>query len=180
MSGGLDNCPEIQSYRNLPFKEGFYSHLNMTFFNGDFGAQKVKEDIMLVLNLKELEKRKHIELIQQFKIHFPNINSFLESVNSLNVFKSAVAILLQRSESYLFLLVGCKAVYEQLIDVPFLTIHDSILIEERYSELTKRILDESITNSTQLEAGISIKKPNNPIENINEIAESKWFELKNK
>jgi hypothetical protein len=76
--------------------------------------------------------------------------------------------------------VGCKAVYEQLIDVPFLTIHDSILIEERYSELTKRILDESITNSTQLDAGISIKKPNNPIENINEIAESKWFELKNK
>ena len=57
MSGGLDNCPEIQSYRNLPFKEGFYSHLNTTFFNGDFGTQKVKEDIMLVLNLKELEKK---------------------------------------------------------------------------------------------------------------------------
>lgn len=180
MSGGLDNCPEIQSYRNLPFKEGFYSHLNTTFFNGDFGTQKVKEDIMLVLNLKELEKRKHIELIQQFKIHFPNINSFLESVNSLNVFKSAVAILLQRSESYLFLLVGCKAVNEQLPNVPFLTIHDSILIEEQYSETTKRILEESITNSTQLEAGMSIKTPNNPIENINEIAESEWIELKNK
>jgi hypothetical protein len=180
MSGGLDNCPEIQSYRNLPFKEGFYSHLNTTFFNGDFGTQKVKEDIMLVLNLKELEKRKHIELIQQFKIHFPNINSFLESVNSLNVFKSAVAILLQRSESYLFLLVGCKAVNEQLPNVPFLTIHDSILIEEQYSETTKQILEESITNSTQLEAGMSIKTPNNPIENINKIAESEWIELKNK
>lgn len=180
MSGDLDNCLEIQSYRNLPFKEGFYSHLNMTFFNGDFWTQKVKEDIMLVLNLKELEKRKHIELIQQFKIHFPNINSFIESVNSLNVFKSAVAILLQRSESYLFLLVGCKAVNEQLPNVPFLTIHDSILIEEQYSETTKRILEESITNSTQLEAGMSIKIPNNPIENINEIAESEWIELKNR
>jgi hypothetical protein len=179
MSGRIYSCPEIQSYRNLPFKEGFYSHLNMTFFNRDFGSQKVKEDIMLVLNLKKLEKRKHIELIQQFKIHFPNINSFIESVNSLNVFKSAVAILLQRSESYLFLLVGCKAVNEQLPNVPFLTIHDSILIEEQYSETTKRILEESITNSTQLEAGMSIKIPNNPIENINEIAESEWIELKN-
>ena len=180
MSGGMYSCPEIQSYRNLPFKEGFYSHLNMTFFNRDFGTQKVKDDIMLVLNLKELEKRKHIELIQQFKIHYPNINSFIESVNSLNAFKSAVAILLQRSESYLFLLVGCKAVNEQLPNVPFLTIHDSILIEEQYSETTKRILEESITNSTQLEAGMSIKTPNNPIENINEIAESEWIELKNK
>ena len=179
MSGGLDNCQEIQSYRNLPFKEGFYSHFNFSYLNGDFGTQKVKEDIMLVLNLKELEKRKHIELIQQFKIHFPNINSFIESVNSLNVFKSAVAILLQRSESYLFLLVGCKAVNEQLPNAPFLTIHDSILIEEQYSETTKRILEESITNSTQLEAGMSIKTPNNPIENINEIAESEWIELKN-
>lgn len=179
MSGDLDNCLEIQSYRNLPFKEGFYSHLNTTFFNGDLETQKVKDDIMLVMNLKELEKRKHIELILQFKIHFPNINSFIESVNSLNVFKSAVAILLQRSESYLFLLVGCKAVNEQLPNVPFLTIHDSILIEEQYSETTKRILEESITNSTQLEAGMSIKTPNNPIENINEIAESEWIELKN-
>ena len=178
MSGGMYSCPEIQSYRNLPFKEGFYSHLNMTFFNRDFGTQKVKEDIMLVLNLKELEKRKHIELIQQFKIHYPNINSFIESVNSLNAFKSAVAILLQRSESYQFLLVGCKAVNEQLPNVPFLTIHDSILIEEQYSETTKQILEESITNSTQLEAGMSIKTPNNPIENINEIAESEWIELK--
>jgi hypothetical protein len=178
MSGGLDNCPEVQSYRNLPFKDGFYSHFNFSYLKGDFETQKVKDDIMLVLNLKELEKRKHIELIQQFKIHFPNINSFLESVNSLNVFKAAVAKLLQRSESYLFLLVGCKAVNEQLPNVPFLTIHDSILIEEQYSETTKRILEESITNSTQLEAGMSIKKPKNPIENINEIADLAWIKLK--
>jgi hypothetical protein len=141
--------------------------------------QKVKDDIMLVLNLKELEKRKHIELIQQFKIQFPNINSFIESLNSFKNFKAAVAILLQRSESYLFLRVGCKAVNEQLPNVPFLTIHDSILIEEQYSESTKRILEESITNRTQLEVGLSIKKPKNPIEIINEIAESEWIELKN-
>ena len=135
---------------------------------------------MLVLNMESLKKRKHIELIKQFTIQFPNINSFIESLNSFEKFKAAVAILLQRTESYLFLLVGCKAVNEQLPDVPFLTIHDSILIEEKYSETTKRILEESITNSTQLEAGMSIKTPNNPIENINEIAESEWIELKNK
>lgn len=180
MSGGLDNCQEIQSYRNLPFKDGFYSHFNSSYLNGDFETQKVKDDIMLVLNLKELEKRKHIELIQQFKIQFPNINSFIESLNSFKNFKAAIAILLQRSESYLFLRVGCKAVNEQLPNVPFLTIHDSILIEEQYSESTKRILEESITNRTQLEVGLSIKKPKNPIEIINEIAESEWIELKNR
>ncbi|MGO4817074.1 hypothetical protein [Flavobacterium sp. W22_SRS_FP1] len=177
MSGDLDNCQEIQSYRNLPFKEGFYSHLNMTFFNRDFGTQKVKDDIMLVMNLKELEKRKHIELIQQFKIHFPNINSFLESVNSLNVFKSAVAILLQRSESYLFLLVGCKAVNEQLIDVPFLTIHDSILIDERYSEITKQILEHRLHSFTGIEPGVSIKVIEDPMTTLELDLEEIWSEL---
>jgi hypothetical protein len=177
MSGGLDNCQEIQSYRNLPFKEGFYSHLNMTFFNRDFGTQKVKDDIMLVLNLKELEKRKHIELIQQFKIHFPNINSFIESVNSLNVFKSAVAILLQRSESYLFLLVGCKAVNEQLPNVPFLTIHDSILIEEQYSELVTPILKDRLNSFTGIEPGVSVKVIEDPIKRLEANIEEIWNDI---
>lgn len=178
MSGGLDNCEEVQSYRNLPFKAGFYSHLNSTSFNGDYDIQKVKDQIMLVLNLKDLNKRKQIELIQSFKENFPEINSFIESLNSFKNLKSAVAILLQRSESYLFLRVGCKEVFDQLKDVPFLTIHDSILIEERFAEETKCILDNSITNTAGLEAGISIKTPNNPMNNINEIADSHWNKIK--
>lgn len=177
MSGGLDNCSEIQSYRNLPFKEGFYSHFNSSYLNGYYETQKVKDDIMLVLNLKELEKRKHIELIQQFKIHFPNINSFIESVNSLNVFKAAVAKLLQRSESYLFLLVGCKAVNEQLIDVPFLTIHDSILVEEKYSKVITPILTDSLNSFTGIEPGICIKAIENPMTTLGVDIEEIWNDL---
>lgn len=177
MSGGLDNCQEVQTYRNLPFKEGFYSHLSKTFFNGDFGTQKVKDDIMLVLNLKDLNKRKHIELIEKFKIQFPNINSFIESINNLKSFKAAVAILLQRSESYLFLLVGCKAVNEQLIDIPFLTIHDSILIEEQYSELTKQILEQRLHSFTGIEPGISVKVIEDPMTTIDMKIEEIWNEL---
>jgi hypothetical protein len=177
MSGGLDNCKEVQSYRNLPFKEGFYPHLSKTFFNGNFEAQKVKDDIMLVLNLKDLNKRKHIELIEKFKIQFPNINSFIESINNLKSFKAAVAILLQRSESYLFLLVGCKAVNEQLKDVPFITIHDSILIEEQYSELTKQILEQRLHSFTGIEPGISVKVIEDPMTTIDMKIEEIWNEL---
>jgi hypothetical protein len=149
----------------------------MTFFNGDFGTQKVKEDIMLVLNLKELEKRKHIELIQQFKIHFPNINSFIESINSLKSFKAAVAILLQRSESYLFLLVGCKAVNEQFPDIPFLTIHDSVLIYERYSEVVSSILKDSLKSFTGIEPGVSVKVIEDPMDTLEVDIDNIWSEL---
>jgi hypothetical protein len=132
---------------------------------------------MLVLNLKELEKRKHIELIQQFKIQFPNINSFIESLNSFKNFKAAVAILLQRSESYLFLRVGCKAVNEQLPNVPFLTIHDSILIEERYSELVTPILMDSLNSFTEIEPGISVKVIEDPMTKLEMDIEEIWSEI---
>lgn len=177
MSGGLDNCQEVQSFRSLPFKEGFYSHLNTDFFNGDYELQKVKDNIMLWLNLADQNKRKHIELIQQFKNHFPEINSFIESLNNFKSFKSAAAILLQRSESYLFLLVGCKAVNEQFPDVPFLTIHDSILIEEQYSEAVTPILKHSLNSVTGIEPGVSVKVIDDPMTTLEFDIEEIWREI---
>jgi hypothetical protein len=178
MSGTLDNCNEIQSYRNLPFNEGFYSHLNNTCLNGDYELRKVKNDVMLILNLKNLMKRDKIVLIQQFKKHFPNINLFIESLNNLKSFKAAVAILLQRSESYLFLRVGCKAVNERLPDVPFMTIHDSILIEEQYSEVVTPILKQSLNLVTGIEPGVIVKVIQDPMDTIEIDIEEIWGYLK--
>jgi hypothetical protein len=181
MSGGLDNCPEIQSYRNLPFKYGFYPHLNNTFLNGDFETQKVKDNVMLLLNLQNLRTRNHISLIQNFKNYFPNINLFIESLNNFKKLKSTIAILMQRSESYLFLQVGCKEVNKQLPDVPFLTIHDSILIEEQYSELVPPILKDRLNSFTGIEPGVSVKVIEDPIETLEADIEEIWGDLlKNK
>lgn len=177
MSGGLDYCHEIQSYRNLPFNEGFYSHFNNICLNGDYELQKVKNDVMLLLNLKDLKKRKNIHLIEQFKNHFPNINLFIESLNNFKSFKAAVAILLQRSESYLFLRVGCKAVNERLPDVPFLTIHDSILIEEQYSEVVTPILMQSLNTNTGIEPGVSVKAIQDPMDTLEADIEEIWGDL---
>ena len=180
MSGGLDKCQEVQSYRNSPFKGGFYQHLNSTYFNGDYDIQKIKDQIMLVLNLGDLNKRKQIELIQRFKENFPEINSFIESVNCFKSLKSAVAILLQRSESYLFLRVGCKAVNEQLHEVPFLTIHDSVLIEEQYSEVVPPILKNSLNSFTGIESGVSIKVIDDPMTTLELDIEEIWSKLLSK
>lgn len=180
MSGGLDNCQEVQSYRNSPFKGGFYQHLNSTYFKGDYDIQKIKDQIMLVLNLGDLNKRKQIELIQNFKENFPKINSFIESVNSFKSLKSACAILLQRSESYLFLRVGCKAVNEQLHEVPFLTIHDSVLIEEKDSQEVKLILEQQLHSFTGIEAGVSVKVIEDPMTILKLNLEESWNELLSK
>jgi hypothetical protein len=181
MSGGLDNCQEIKSYRNLHFNEGFYSNLNSNYFNGEYEISKVKDDVMLLLNLINLKKRDNIQLIQQFKKQFPNINSFIESLNNFKSFKAAVAILLQRTESYLFLRVGCKAVNERFPDIPFLTIHDSILIGEQYSKIVTPILKESLNLVTGIEPGVSVKVIQDPMTTLEIDVDEIWGDLlKNK
>jgi hypothetical protein len=177
MTGGLDFCKEVQTYRNLPFKEGFYPHLNNTFLNGDFETQKVKDNVMLLLNFQNLRARNHISLIQNFKSYFPNINLFIESLNNFKKLKSTIAILMQRSESYLFLQVGCKAVNERLPDVPFLTIHDSILIEDKYSEVVTPILKQSLNSVTGIETGINVKEISDPMTTLKFDVEEIWNDI---
>jgi hypothetical protein len=177
MTGGLDFCKEVQTYRNLPFKEGFYPHLNDTFLNGDFETQKVKDNVMLLLNFQNLKARNHISLIQNFKSYFPNINLFIESLNNFKKLKSTIAILMQRSESYLFLQVGCKAVNERLPDVPFLTIHDSILIEDKYSEVVTSILKQSLNSVTGFETGINVKEISDPMTTLEFDVEEIWNDI---
>lgn len=180
MCGGLETSQEIINYRSLPFNNGFYECLNLNYFQGRFQTPIVKDNIMLLLNLNHSKKRKHIELIQSFKSNFPDINSFIESINGFKSIHSSTAILLQRCESYLFLRVGCKAVNNQLPDVPFLTIHDSILIEEKYSEEVSSILKRSLHSFTNIKPGVSVKVPQDPMDKLESDVEDIWDKLKYK
>ena len=177
MFGGLDSAAEIMKYRNLPFNSGFYDFFNKTYLGGHYDTQKTKNDIMSLLNLDDTKKRKHINLIQVFKIYFTDINSFIESVNSFKKIKSSTAILLQRSESFLFLRIGCKEIHDKFNGVPFLTIHDSILIEEKYAESIGNILTDKLTDYTGIKPGVSIKSIENPMENLERISDEEWSEL---
>ena len=177
MFGGLDSAAEIMKYRNLPFNSGFYDFFNKTYLGGHYDTQKTKNDIMSLLNLDDTKKRKHINLIQVFKIYFTDINSFIESVNSFKKIKSSTAILLQRSESFLFLRIGCKEIHDKFKGVPFLTIHDSILIEEKYAESIGNILTDKLTDYTGIKPGVSIKSIENPMENLERISDEEWSEL---
>jgi hypothetical protein len=102
-------------------------------------------------------------------------------LNNFKSFKAAVAILLQRTESYLFLRVGCKAVNERFPDIPFLTIHDSILIGEQYSKIVTPILKESLNLVTGIEPGVSVKVIQDPMTTLEIDVDEIWGDLlKNK
>lgn len=177
MFGGIDSSPEIQEFRNIPFNDGFYDFFNEVYLGGEYDIQKVKDQIMLLLNLDDLSKREHIDLIQDFKIHFPDINSFLESINGVRKIRSSTSILLQRSESYLFLRVGCQEIHDKLKGVPFLTIHDSILIEEKYAPTALDLIQDKLYTFTGIQPGLKIKQIEDPMNHLEEICQEMWDEL---
>lgn len=83
---------------------------------------------MYLLNASNKNMRNNIDVIRKFKEKFPSINSIIEKLNSLKNLPSAFSLLLQRCESHLFLQVGCKELYDNLEDIPFITIHDGIIV----------------------------------------------------
>lgn len=108
----------------------------------------MKKQFLIILNLKDVKKRYKIDLIKTFKINFANINYFIESSNHLKNLPSVIAILLQLTESNVFSRIGCKSIHDKLNHIPFLTVHDSVLDEERFCDDVKSILENTIENHT--------------------------------
>ena len=179
MSGTLWNSSEFEVYRNLPYETGIYDHLSEVFFNKEISATEIKKFVMYLLNASNKNMRNNIEVIRKFKEKFPTINSIIEKLNSLKNLPSAFSLLLQRCESHLFLKVGCKELYNSYGDIPFITIHDGIIVSKENAPAVSQSLKTSIENYTKIPVGISFKETINPIDRIKEIGKEKWDEIVN-
>ena len=179
MCGTLWNFSEFKTYRNLPYEIGIYDHLSEVFFNKEVSAAEIKRSVMYLLNASNKKMRNNIEVIKKFKSKFPTINSFIEKLNSLKNLPSAFSLLLHRCESHLFLKVGCKELYDTFEDIPFITIHDGIIVSKENAGVVSKSLKTSIENYTKIPVGISFKETINPIDRIKDIGKEEWNEIVN-
>jgi hypothetical protein len=176
MSGRILNQPDIHNYISLPFREGLYEYLNTLLFNGQMDREKIKKNVMNFVNLAKF--RENNLFIREMKDKFPNVNEFVELINGVDSSKGWLAVLLQRTESYLLLDVGVKKVLEELPKINFLTVHDSLLVEEGYSGIVKKILEDSITEITGVPIGFSIRTFDNTFDDVDDLVEDKWMKIK--
>jgi hypothetical protein len=179
MYGTLWDSSEFKVYRNLPYETGIYDHLSEVFFNKEVSAAEIKNFVMYLLNASNKYIRNNIEVIIKFKSKFPTINSIIEKLNSLKNLPSAFSLLLQRCESHLFLKVGCKELYDTFEDIPFITIHDGIILPKENAGVVSKSLKTSIENYTKIPVGISFKETINPIDRIKDIGKEEWNEIVN-
>ena len=112
--------------------------------------------IKLFINYSDRNKRMNVRLIKFLEKEFSEVSRFIEFLSNINFLKNPFSYLIQRSESYLFLKVGCKKLSDQAID--YVTIHDGVLCTEDRKHEVKYLLTDSIRRETGITKKAKQKK----------------------
>ena len=156
----------IQDYRNLNFSRDIYQligdEIGMT-------RERVKDQFKLYINYADRHKRINVELIKLLEKRYKEVSQLIQYMSSLNYFKSPLSYLIQRCESYLFLLHGCKSLSRN--NIPYITIHDSVLCHEDKKYEVQFLLTNTISIQTGIRPGIKFKELENPFLTLEETSE---------
>lgn len=174
MSRIFDNV-DVKSFQNLPFEKGIYHHLNNSLYQGQQNIPYIKKNVMFFLNMKKF--RNHNDLVCRMRSQFPTVDETVKIYNGYNKDNKNLSVLLQRVESYLLLEVGVKNVLSKYSDIKFLSVHDSIVVEKKFGEEVKSMLENSITEVTGIPIGLDIKPTHDPLDSMDEIVDDAWSKI---
>lgn len=170
-----ESWKELIKFIEYDFNKDFYEYiLNNGQLGKEFkpskiikvkskGRDYVKDKIMSYLFDRDDRNRSKNPVVEMTRSLFPELTDFIE--NFISTYgKSRFSILLQRTESYLVLNKICGFLNENHPDIPFFTIHDSILTTRESSLKVKGIMTELISEVTGKTPVISIKESNGNID----------------
>lgn len=172
---GVIEKEDVCQYISLPYKQGIYEYLNEYLFENTKNRKYIKDNVMKFLYLKDY--RNDNDFVRKMVHKFPTVDSIIKIINGVDDTRGWLSILLQRIESYLLLNIGVKSVLDKFPNFNFLTVHDSVLVEEKNSKIVHRILEVSITEETGIPIGFKIKSCGNPMDDIDEIIDEKWKDV---
>ncbi|GAA4149519.1 hypothetical protein GCM10022217_01530 [Chryseobacterium ginsenosidimutans] len=170
--GTFLNKEDIGEFRSLPFNNNIYDHLNELIFNGEKDRNFIKRNVMSYLNLKR--HRENNTFIRKMKERFPSVNGIIEMINEIDESRGWMSILLQRFESYLLLDVGIRKLLQEMPDLNFFTVHDSIVIEQTKAIEVRNSLAEIIRETTGTPIGLVIKPTTDPFDRIEQTINEIW------
>ena len=155
----------IQKYRSLNFKEDIYKTIG-----DDIGMtrEKVKDQFQLYINFSDKNRRVNVELIKHLERQFKEVSRLIQFMSNINHLKSPFSYLIQRCESYLFLRHGCLELNKN--NIPYITIHDSVLCQKEKRYEVQFLLTNSIIKQTGLTPGIKFKELKDPFISLDEAA----------
>ena len=160
---------ELIRFKNL-FKGDFYNEIieevkrcnpKIKKLIGFDSRVNCKKTMMYLLFEKFTDKKNPPLQYELFKNTFPLITEVLNTLK--NVQKNSVALILQRTESILFLDIITKQIAEINPEIPLYTIHDAIYTIEKYKDIVYQKMIEILTATTGVIPLIKIKSEDTEI-----------------
>lgn len=154
---------EIKEFHNIDFTKDFYEFLLtegekkhpelIKKFPKENGRDFVKKRIMSTLFDKNGIYREENILTELIKNLYPAVNTYIERFIMMYT-SNDFALLLQRAEAFL-ILKTCEKLKEE--NVPFFTIHDSIITSEEFKDRVDFIMRNEIYKLSGKRVGIKSK-----------------------
>lgn len=120
------------------------------------GRDYVKKHIMNYLFDRNLLNRDNNPVVQLMNLIFPEISNYVEQF-ILYIGKTEFSSLLQRTESYLILDNVCVEIVKKNKDIPYFTIHDSIISTQEHLDTISNIVFETMKSVTGKPVGVKSK-----------------------
>ena len=179
---------ELIRFKNL-FKGDFYNEIieevkrcnpKIKKLIGFDSRVNCKKTMMYLLFEKFTDKKNPPLQYELFKNTFPLITEVLNTLK--NVQKNSVALILQRTESILFLDIITKQIAEINPEIPLYTIHDAIYTTEKYKDIVYQKMIEILTAATGVFPQIKIKSEDTEITDdvLNSIVMDYMDDIKSK
>lgn len=179
---------ELLRFKNL-FKGDFYNEIAKEIKNCNPRAKKIvgfdnrdncKKSIMYLLFEKFTNKKTTSLQYELFKNTFPLITKILDTLKGIQ--KNSVALILQRTESELFIDVITKQIAEINPEIPLFTIHDAIYTTDEYKDIVHQKMVEILMDEVGIIPLIKIKSEEIELTEdlLNSIAEDGIEDIKSK
>lgn len=140
---------EIERYGQLVIKGNFYEYLQEKGkLNIDkYDRNKVKKMIYVYFfgdNKMKGDNNKEIRYVSKvgkvFEELFPNISKMIEKIKEDKF--QRLAHILQKEESKFVIEIVCKRIMDEYVNIPILTIHDSLMSTQENILIVKNIFEE--------------------------------------
>lgn len=160
----------IKRFVEFQFNNDFYDHilkegeklnpkLVQKISKGGNGRENIKSNIMNYMFNRNDIQRESNQVIDLVNLIFPEVTNYIVKFNQSSG-KSGFSYVLQRTESYLMLRNVCLRLSVENPEVPFFTIHDSILTTTDNLKLVKEVIFDTIHTITGKTFSLKIKELN--------------------
>lgn len=183
-----DECDGLFKFTQIDFSQDFYQHIlceGIRLYPEYLKSRKkfregrsyIKKHIMNFLFERREFFREENEVIILLDLMNPSLCNYIDRFNQIYGTRD-FSILLQRTESFLMLENVCRKIHTEFPEIPFYTIHDSILTTQSNLDIVINTMNDTILEITGKPLRVKSKKYDQSTNISDEVFNETWDKVK--